>query len=202
MPKIFFEGKVYDNPEQMTPEAQARYEKAVKMLPDRDNNGLPDLLEVDGASVKLAESSPEPDVKKPPVSAADAQKAALAAKKTRKWVFWIIFSIVIGCVACFGIFLIGIDSLLKSSGAYQMALETAKNHPTAQQLLGTPIQDGLFIMGSVSESGSTGSADLQIPVNGPEQSGTLYVSAVKEEDTWRLTSLVLEVAGVQYPLAP
>ncbi len=202
MPKIFFEGKVYDSPEKMTPEAQARYEKAVKMLPDRDNNGIPDLLEVDGKPVEAAESSPEPEVKKPPVSAADAQKADLAAKKTRKWVFWIILGIVVLCVACFGIFLVGIDSLLKSSEAYQMALVTAQNHPTAQQLLGTPIQDGLFITGSVSESGATGSADLQIPVSGPNQSGTLYVSAVKEEDTWRFTSLVLEVAGKQYPLAP
>ena len=50
MPKIFFEGRDYDNPEQMTPEARARYEKAVQMLPDRDNDGIPDLLEGDASA--------------------------------------------------------------------------------------------------------------------------------------------------------
>jgi len=203
MPKIFFEGRDYENPEQMTPEARARYEKAVQMLPDRDKNGIPDLLESDGIPAETpppvtpVASGAEPEVR---ASTPQTRKAALTAARNRKRISWAVIGIVVLCIGCFSIFMVIIFSLLRSSEAYRMAVEAAKNHPTAQQVLGVPIQDGVFTTGSVSESGSTGSADLEIPLNGSNQSGTLYVTAVKEENTWRLTSLLLEVGGQEYQL--
>ena len=200
MPKIYFEGREYDDPEQMTPEARLRYEKAVKMLPDRDSNGIPDLLEVDGSPAKPAATVVEPAVKAP-APPQSAKEAAAAAKK-RKWILVGIIAIVSLCIACFGVFMVAIFSIMKSSGAYQLALETVKSHPMAQQVLGMPIEDGLFTTGSVQEDGPSGTADLEIPVNGANQSGTLYVTAVKEEDTWRLTYLMLNAGGQEYQLVP
>jgi hypothetical protein len=219
MPKIFFEDREYDSPEQMTPEARARYEKAVQMLPDRDSNGIPDLLEVDGSPdvtpqpVKPKASGAEPAVKLPEpadsvlgpgVSIPTTRTTVTAGRgsKYRKWILWGVIGAIVLCIGCVSLFVVWIFTMLRSSEAYQMALATAQNDPTVQQVLGTPIKDGVFVSGSVEDNGSTGSAELEIPVNGPNQSGTLYVSAVKEEDTWRLTSLRLEAGGEQYQLLP
>ena len=220
MPKIFFEGRDYDNPEQMTPEARARYEKAAQMLPDRDNNGIPDLLEGDasaaailppipkpgvsagGPAIKLPESSDPvlgPGVSVPP---ADARGTAAAASKRLKWIIGLGIGISLFCAACFICFIVGIFASMKTSGGYQLAVNTAKGHPTAQQVLGVPIEDGLIVTGSVEENDASGFADLVIPVNGPNESGKLHAIAVKEENTWRLNSLVLEVGGQEYQLVP
>jgi len=200
MPKIFFEGREYDNPEQMTPEARARYEKAVKMLPDRDSNGIPDLLEVDGITAKPAASAAEPAVKVP--TPAQSSKEAAAARKKGKLILVGVIAIISLCIACIGVFMVVIFSVMRSSDAYQLALETLKSHPTAQQVLGVPIEDGLFITGSVEENDSSGTADLEIPVSGVNRSGTLHVTAVKEENTWRLTYLMLDAGGQEYQLVP
>ena len=91
-------------------------------------------------------------------------------------------------------------SLLKSSGAYEMAMETLRNNSRAIELLGEPIEDGMFPMGSVETSGSSGYADLSISVSGPKASGKLYVLANKWMEDWRAEHLVLEVGGEQVDL--
>lgn len=215
MPKIHFEGRDYDTPEQMTPEARARYEKAVKMLPDRDSNGIPDLLESDGtarpvppvvSSALPTEALPVdgarisgPGVNVPPTS---ARKPAVGSLKMGKLLIGVVIGLVVLCAACIIGFVVLIFASIKNSGAYHLAIETAKSNPTVQQVLGVPVEDGLFSSGSVEENDSSGSADLEIPLSGPSQSGTLYVKAVKEENTWRLLSLVLKAGGTQYQLFP
>ncbi len=219
MPKIRFEGREYDTPEQMTPEARARYEKAAKMLPDRDSNGIPDLLESDGSAAGPAlpvlpvvssalptaalpvegESIRGPGVNIPSTS---ARKPAVGSSKKGKLLIGVVIGLVVFCAACIFSFIVLIFASIRNSGAYQLAIETAKGNTTVQQVLGVPVEDGLFSAGSVEESDSSGSADLEIPLSGPSQSGTLYVKAVKEENTWRLLSLVLEAGGKQYQLFP
>jgi hypothetical protein len=63
--------------------------------------------------------------------------------------------------------------------------------PEAAEALGTPIQAGFFVGGSIQVTGSTGGAELSIPVSGPEGSGTLYVVGVKTLGTWKLINLEL-----------
>jgi hypothetical protein len=206
VPKIYFEGREFDSPEQMTPEARARYEKAVKMLPDRDENGIPDLLEGDGIPaaavpppINPAATGAEPEAIS---SSAHARRASQAVTRKGKWVIWVVIAVISLCIACFGIFMVGMFSIMRSSDAFKMALEIVKNHPTAQQVLGVPIEDSPFTTGSIEENGSSGTASLEIPIKGPNQSGKLYVTAAKEENTWRITSLMLEAGGQEYQLAP
>ena len=42
---IFHDGKVFTDPSQLPPEARERYEKAMKLLGDANQNGIPDILE-------------------------------------------------------------------------------------------------------------------------------------------------------------
>lgn len=43
--KIVFDGKMYDSPEQLPPEAREKYEQAMSKLADENKNGVPDVLE-------------------------------------------------------------------------------------------------------------------------------------------------------------
>lgn len=98
-----------------------------------------------------------------------------------------------------GIFFI-VMSAMKSSDVYQFALESAKANPTVVEELGEPIKDGWFVQGSVKTSGAGDYAKLQIPINGPKKSGTIYAVASKGladngSDDWHYTTLEVAVEG-------
>lgn len=48
MTRIIFNGREYASLEQMPPEVRRAHERLFASLPDRDGNGIPDLLEGDG----------------------------------------------------------------------------------------------------------------------------------------------------------
>jgi hypothetical protein len=99
-------------------------------------------------------------------------------------------------VALFATTIVGVVfGAIRSSDVYQQALKEAQTNPAAVQALGTPIEPGLWVSGSISVTGLTGSADITIPVSGPKGSGTLYVVARKSAGAWEFTVLQLAVAG-------
>jgi hypothetical protein len=207
MPKIHFEGADYETPAEMPADVHMRYDKAMRELPDRDQNGIPDLFEVSGASPYASASvpaTPEAIVDSlpqlTPAQKVKAKKALNVAEKGYRWGRWIYFGFVAMVLACIAISFFGIIALIKSSGSYQLAIKTATESETVQSVLGTPIHDGILPSGSTSESGSNGSADFSIPLSGSKQSGMLLVTAVKEENTWRITTMVLEAGGQNYPI--
>ena len=66
--------------------------------------------------------------------------------------------------------------------------------PVAVEALGAPIEEGLLVMGNINLSGSSGEADLTIPLSGPKGNGTLYVVARKSAGQWTFSQLVLVVS--------
>lgn len=84
---------------------------------------------------------------------------------------------------------------MKSSGAYQEALQRAKNDSRLVNHLGGVIEPGWFLYGSVEVSDSSGNADLEIPLHGPSASATLYVVAHKNAGNWEFTRLDAQVIG-------
>jgi len=79
--------------------------------------------------------------------------------------------------------------MMKSSDAYKLALEKARSNVQVQQRLGTPIEPGFFVSGSVNVAGSSGKADLTIPIKGPKGEGTIYVDATKFANEWKFNRL-------------
>ena len=79
---------------------------------------------------------------------------------------------------------------MKSSDAYKMAVTRAKAHPAVIEALGTPIEEGLFLSGNTNVNGSSGEADLSVPLSGPKGKGTLYVVATKSAGEWNYSKLV------------
>jgi hypothetical protein len=85
-----------------------------------------------------------------------------------------------------------ITGLIKSTDVYADALAAAKSKPEVITVIGEPIKEGLFVTGSISVSGSSGNADLTIPISGPKGKAVVYVVASKSAGKWEYS--ILEVA--------
>jgi len=88
-----------------------------------------------------------------------------------------------------------ISGSIKSNDACREALERAKAHPAVQAALGTPVEDGVFVVGNVSEGDATGYVNVGIPLYGPKRNGSLGVVAAKSGGIWQFRTLVVEVDG-------
>jgi hypothetical protein len=110
--------------------------------------------------------------------------------------------IVVAILGFVAVLLFGIFGAFASSEPYQHALTTARSNPNVIEVMGTPITPGFLATGSLSESGISGDADLQIPISGPKKSGTLYVTAQRRNGTWFYFTLAIDVDGRIITLSP
>jgi uncharacterized membrane protein YgcG len=134
----------------------------------------------------------------PPFS--PAQYSAPPSGSNRKLVK-IIVGVVAG-IALLVILFVGaifafVFTLVKSAEPYQHAIQVVASDARAQQKLGSRIEARWWSSGSINTSGSSGSADLAIPVRGSSGSGTVYVAAKKSAGQWNYEKLELEIDGQQ-----
>lgn len=103
---------------------------------------------------------------------------------------WFIPSVVVLCLALLFGFIMSIMTLMKSSGPYKEAMMTVRNSTEIQMLIGTPIEDGLFFSGEIQTyGGGSGNASINIPIEGPKDSGVIYLEATKEFGEWTFNLL-------------
>ncbi len=122
-------------------------------------------------------------------------------KKPRGWMDrnwkWFIPLLVVASgtvmVTFFVLIFVFVFSLMKSSDAYQDAVARTRADAAVQAALGTPIEEGLFVTGNINTSGSSGEADLAIPISGPNGKATIYLVATKSAGAWNFSSLVVEI---------
>ena len=103
----------------------------------------------------------------------------------------------VGVVALIVTFVFG---SIKSSAPYTKALAQAKTDPAVIAELGEPIEAGWYVTGNISVNGQASNADLNIPIYGPNKSGTLHVIALKSAsvpgmEDWKITKLEVAVPG-------
>ncbi|MBI5778917.1 MAG: hypothetical protein HZA49_05620 [Planctomycetes bacterium] len=101
---------------------------------------------------------------------------------------------IIAGLAIFG-FVYSIFAVMKSSDAYKMSLSYARENEAAVKLFGGKIEPGWYLSGNIHVSGSSGNAELAIPVQCGAKSGWLYVEAVKSAGQWTILKLALEESG-------
>ena len=104
-------------------------------------------------------------------------------------------SIVLIAVAFVGGAVYFVFGSIKSSFVYQQAIERARSNAEVVQALGEPIEPGWLISGNINIDGSSGHADLSIPVSGPKKSGKVYASAEKKLGKWDFSALEVEIEG-------
>lgn len=107
---------------------------------------------------------------------------------------------IVGAIVLAGVlFVAGIFALvftaIKSSDVYKHAVQVAIHDSRAVNALGAPISEGWFVSGNINVSGSSGNADLAIPVTGSRAKGTIYVVAKKSAGLWTYQTLELRVDG-------
>lgn len=75
---------------------------------------------------------------------------------------------------------------------YHAAMEIVKNDPAVIELFGSPVQDSLFVLGTISN----GSANLQVEIRGPRARGTAHIWGRKDEDgTVHVFSIRIKIGG-------
>lgn len=110
-----------------------------------------------------------------------------------QWALWgvIVWVVCIGFLTFIITLVSGVFVTLKHSEAYTLARTAAATSPLVIQHIGKPLTAG-FPMGSISESGSSGDADLSFSVHGPKGHGEIYVTARMEMGEWKITRMVFE----------
>ena len=117
---------------------------------------------------------------------------------SRNWKWFVpvgCLSVIVAIVVVIALIVTLVFGALKSSDVYKQALEKATHSQPVVSELGEPIEAGWLVSGSINVSGSSGEADISIPISGPKKSGTVYAVARKSAGVWRYSTLEVEVQG-------
>lgn len=121
----------------------------------------------------------------------------------RNWK-WFVPTLILGLVLLIALFVGGlltfIFGLLKSSEPYQHAVAVASSNPDVVRKLGAPVSPGWYLSGNINVSGSSGDANLAIPLKGSRHSGIVYVVAKKTGGVWTYSRLQMLEDGHEFPI--
>jgi hypothetical protein len=137
----------------------------------------------------------DPTPPPPPASGYPAPKSGGGKK-------WVLF----GCGGCLALIVLGaiavgglvffVFGAIKKSDVYADALKRAQSSPQVQTALGTPIEDGMWVSGSVNTTNDSGHAELTSPLSGPKAQGALVLKADKAAGgPWTYSVLEVQVTG-------
>lgn len=113
---------------------------------------------------------------------------------------WVLF----GCGGCLVLILImaafgaGITffvfGTIKKTDVVAAALKQAQDSPQVQTALGTPIDLGWWISGSVKINNGAGNAEISGPISGPKAEGTILIKATKPPGgNWEYSQMEVQV---------
>jgi hypothetical protein len=81
------------------------------------------------------------------------------------------------------------------SAVFELAMTRVRSNAVSMEALGTPINAGFVVSGSIGWNAPPGTADVTIPVSGPRGAGTLHVVGRESAGKWTLTTLQLALTG-------
>ena len=122
------------------------------------------------------------------------QRKSWLARKWKLLLGLIVVLGVLGIGAVFGILTL-IMSSIKGSDVAKEAMARARSNPAVVQRLGTPIEVGWLVSGSINVSTGSGDADLALPISGPKAKGTVYVTAQKSAGAWTYNLMQAAIEG-------
>lgn len=91
-----------------------------------------------------------------------------------------------------GLFFYLISLIFTSSDAYKLSLEQVRANKSVIEIMGEPIQPGWFITGQIKTSGASGTANLSIPISGPNCSGNAISRSTKIDGEWKFHLLIVK----------
>jgi hypothetical protein len=122
---------------------------------------------------------------------------------SRNWK-WFLPTVILGPLLLLALVVGGLMTfvfgLMKSSEPYQYAVAVAQKDPQVLRELGGPVEPGWFTTGNINVSGSSGEADIAIPLNGKLRRGELFVVAKKLAGVWSYQRLEVLVDRHERPI--
>ena len=82
-----------------------------------------------------------------------------------------------------------LDVSFRKSIVYHEALDRAGRSPEAVSRIGEPLQPGRVLQGRINVSGSTGTANMNIPIAGPRGKAIIVLDARKAHGAWVFRTL-------------
>ena len=92
--------------------------------------------------------------------------------------------IIVLIVAFAGSLIWGVTSMMNDSQAYQDAMTETRNNAEVVQILGEPIETDGMSGGSINYSNGYGTAELSIPIKGPNGKATIRVEGSGMDENW------------------
>lgn len=83
----------------------------------------------------------------------------------------------------------GVSKAFSESTPYKDALEKINQDDYVINILGEPIESNGIMSGSFNYTNGKGSADISIPVKGPNGTAKLYIVGSKKDDQWTYSEL-------------
>jgi len=116
-------------------------------------------------------------------------------KRNWKWVVPIggCLSLIVIFIFFIGSVIYGVASALEESQPYEYALEKINQDEEITSVLGSPIEKNGMIQGSYNYTNGSKTADMKIPVSGPNGTGVLFVEATGEDDNWTYNVIRVEI---------
>jgi Cytochrome oxidase complex assembly protein 1 len=93
-----------------------------------------------------------------------------------------------------GIFTL-VHTLMVHSDPYQVAMDRAEHSAQVESEIGLQLHVGWLITGQLNESGTHGTANMQVPISGPHGKGEIIIEAEREGGKWTYQTLEVEVIG-------
>lgn len=98
------------------------------------------------------------------------------------------------CLGCGGGVYAGVRTYLVGQPVVVDAVEAVSANEEAVARLGTPVEVGWWVQGTLTSSDTSGSADLIVPVEGPQGEAILSIVAEKDAEAWHYQTLNLVFA--------
>ena len=98
--------------------------------------------------------------------------------------------IVLGAAAMISLFIF-VFSVIKRTDVYREAYHRAASDPRVIAALGTPIEKGWWVFGSVNIDNDSGNANFTFPISGPKEKARVHAIA-SFNGNWTYTELVVK----------
>src|SRR3954471_3237766 len=88
-------------------------------------------------------------------------------------------------------FVMLVVNVAKRSDVYREAFARASSDSRVIERLGTPIEKGWWVIGSIHLDNSEGEANLDFPISGPKTSARVHAAATYDGNGWKYTTLIV-----------
>lgn len=116
----------------------------------------------------------------------------MSDKKTSPWVW-----VGLGCglltvagVAFVAFIVFVVFASMRSSAPYKDTMARATRDTRVIEALGAPVEPGWLVSGSINTQNRSGSCDLEIPLRGSKQKGSVHVVGTKEGGRWTYSRML------------